>query len=237
MEKKYEPAYVCWVERDFMGDRVTMRMTPHQRLMYRALCQAAMFTSTRPWLPDDDEELYLLADADSLEHWKANREAVLQKFYPVEVAGQRLLEHKRILHDWEGIMEYVDQRRAAGARGGQARAKHMVADANQDANQSKGNESKEKVKKLAALPRGLSDDFAPTENNRTNAKDLSLNLEEQLIAFKDFHRSKGSKYLDWNLAFNTWLRNARSFSRDRPAAPQITGSLTQNFKDLIGGQQ
>jgi hypothetical protein len=148
MEKKYEPVYLCWVETDFMGDRTVMRMTPHQRLMYRALCQAAMFCSSRPYLPDDDNELFLLADADSLEHWKANRDAVLVKFFREEVDGKPMLAHKRMLHDWQGIMNYVDQRRAAGSRGGLARAKHMLADANQDANQSKEKESKGKEEPL-----------------------------------------------------------------------------------------
>jgi hypothetical protein len=111
MEKKYEPVYLCWVETDFMGDRTVMRMTPHQRLMYRALCQAAMFCSSRPWLPDDDNELYLLADADSLEHWKANRDVVLTKFYPDLVDGKPMLAHKRILHDWDKLMAYNEQQR------------------------------------------------------------------------------------------------------------------------------
>lgn len=156
MDKKYEPVYICWVETDFMGDRVVMRMTPHQRLMYRALCQAAMFCSSRPYLPDDDKELYLLADADSLDHWKENKEAVLAKFYLEQVDGKPMLAHRRIMHDWEEIIEFVEHRRAAGAKGGQARAKHMLDRAKQDAKQdgeqpahqrkvkeSKGKESKE----------------------------------------------------------------------------------------------
>ena len=124
--QRYEPDYICWHENDFMADRQVARMTPHQRLMYRSLCQAGMFCSTRPYLPDDDNELFLLADADSVEQWKQNREAVLVKFQRVEVAGKPMLAHKRLLSDWARIIEVVNQKRAAASRGGQARAKQLA---------------------------------------------------------------------------------------------------------------
>jgi hypothetical protein len=75
--------------------------------------------------------------------------------------------------------------------------------------------------------------FAPNDDNRANAQKLRLNLEQELIAFKEFHLSKGNRFIDWHFALNTWLRNARKFSPERPAAPVTTGSLTQNYRDLI----
>lgn len=125
-KKQFKLDYVCWHENEFMADRHVVRMTPHQRLMYRSLCQAAMFCSTRPHLPDDDDQLFILADADSLEHWKQNRDAVLVKFYPEEIDGKPMLAHKRLLADWDQILEGVNQKRAAASRGGQARAKQMA---------------------------------------------------------------------------------------------------------------
>lgn len=105
-----------------MADRIVMRMTPHQRLMYRALCQVAMFCSSRPYLPDNDEELYLLADADSLEHWKANRAVVLQKFYKIGVDGNPMLAHKRLLSDWDRHVAAQEQKIAAGRASAKSRA-------------------------------------------------------------------------------------------------------------------
>jgi uncharacterized protein YdaU (DUF1376 family) len=131
--KQYEPDYICWHETEFMADRLVVRMTPHQRLMYRSLCQAAMFCSTRPYLPDVDTELYVLADADTLEQWKQNRDAVLVKFYPVEIDGKPMLAHKRLLADWDRIIEIVNQKRAAASSGGKARAKQMASTSQADA--------------------------------------------------------------------------------------------------------
>ena len=134
--KQYQPVYICWHETDFMGDRHVVRMTPHQRLMYRSLCQAAMFCSTRPYVPNDDTDLFVLADADSLEHWKQNRDAVLVKFYPAEIDGKPMLAHKRLLSDWDRINEVVNQKRAAASRGGKARAKQMASTSQADACQT-----------------------------------------------------------------------------------------------------
>lgn len=104
-DKKYQPDYICWHETDFMADRAVIRMTPHQRLMYRALCQTALFCDTRPYLPDDDEQLYILADADSLQHWRDNRAAVLVKFQSVTVEDKPMLAHRRVLADWDKLQE------------------------------------------------------------------------------------------------------------------------------------
>jgi hypothetical protein len=131
--QQYQPEYICWHEIEFMADRLVVRMTPHQRLMYRSLCQAAMFCSTRPYVADDDTELFVLADADSLEHWQQNRDAVLVKFRPVEIDGKPMLAHKRLLSDWERIIEIVNQKRAAASNGGKARAKQMASTSQADA--------------------------------------------------------------------------------------------------------
>src|ERR1019366_1215977 len=132
-KQQYQPDYICWHETEFMADRRVVRMTPHQRLMYRSLCQAGMFCSTRPYVPDDDIELFVLADADSLEHWKQNRDAVLVKFHPVEIDGKPMLAHKRLLADWDQINESVNQKRAAASSGGKARAKQMAGTSQADA--------------------------------------------------------------------------------------------------------
>ena len=99
-EQTYEPQYICWHEREFAADVVVRRMTPHQRLMYRSLLQSAYYCSTRPNLPDDDEQLCDLADADSVEMWQGNKKAVMRKF----TLKDGLWSHKRLLADWEQLL-------------------------------------------------------------------------------------------------------------------------------------
>jgi uncharacterized protein YdaU (DUF1376 family) len=117
-EQQYQPDYLMWFELEFMADRYVVRMTPHQRLMYRSLCQTALFCSTRPYLPDDDDELAMLADADTAEHWQQNKAAVMKKFYKVDGKWA----HKRLLKEWERIMAVVEKNRERAARGGRAKA-------------------------------------------------------------------------------------------------------------------
>jgi hypothetical protein len=130
-EPIYEPDYMCWHEQDFWGDRYVISMTKLQRHFYRALLQAAFFCSTRPHLPDDDEELSLLADADDVEVWKRNRQAVLRKFEPfTDDDGRELLRHRRLERDWEQLIAGVEQKRRGG-KARHARAKQTSAGAEQ----------------------------------------------------------------------------------------------------------
>ncbi|MDF7681886.1 replication protein [Enterobacteriaceae bacterium ESL0689] len=75
------------------------------------------------------------------------------------------------------------------------------------------------------------ENFTPTENNQRLANELCVDLQAEMAAFSDYHRSKGSTYKDWNLALNTWLRNAVKFGRcSHPAQPQsVAKSRSENF--------
>jgi len=75
--------------------------------------------------------------------------------------------------------------------------------------------------------------FVPNDDNRALAKQLGLDIGTALISFKEYHEAKGDKMANWNSALNSWMRTARNLSRARPAAPVTTGSLTENYKDLI----
>ena len=127
---EFQPQYLCWFEGEFTADLYVL--TPHQRQMYRSLCQAAFFCSSRPYLPDEDEDLCLLANADSLEHWAKNKDAVMKKFTLVTVRGNRLWAHKRLIADWEKQLaaaalrqkkwtERQGVRKEAGKKGAKAR--------------------------------------------------------------------------------------------------------------------
>lgn len=119
--QEFEPAYQFWHEREFWSDEhVSRGMTYMQRHLYRALLQAAFHCSTRPYLPNDDDKLWLLADAGSKENWMENREAILVKFEIVE--DGKLLSHKRLMRDWTKLLEYYGSKAKAGSKGGKAKA-------------------------------------------------------------------------------------------------------------------
>jgi len=112
---EYMPQYQCWSESDFQSDRHVQRMPYPSRRLYRALLQAAFVCATRPYLPVEDEELYLLAEADDIEYWLQHKEPVLRMFTRITgEGGQELLERKRLTRDWNQMMEGVNNKRKAG---------------------------------------------------------------------------------------------------------------------------
>lgn len=68
-----------------------------------------------------------------------------------------------------------------------------------------------KEKRACQLPKN----FEPNENNISTAKQIGADIGYQLQQFKDWHLAKGSKYKDWNKAFNTWIRKSAEFSKGR----------------------
>ena len=73
--------------------------------------------------------------------------------------------------------------------------------------------------------------FAPDDGHRAFAAEHRLDLGAEFEAFSDFHRAKGSTFLDWPAALRTWLRNAVKFRRDHPSAPRSSGSAAA--RDLV----
>jgi len=67
----------------------------------------------------------------------------------------------------------------------------------------------EKQKRNTQLPK----DFKPNQNNIETAKKSGVDIEYQLQQFTDWHLAKGTKYKDWNRAFNTWIRKSVEFNR------------------------
>jgi len=56
-----------------------------------------------------------------------------------------------------------------------------------------------------------------------------------LPAFKDYHKSKGTEYVDWHAALKYWLRNGHQMRKKGPGygQPPVTGSLTENYQRQI----
>lgn len=103
----------------------------------------------------------------------------------------------------------------------------------------------EPIKPLAKKGAGarrnsLPENFAPTENHHALAKNLSVSLESEFSTFCDHHRAKGSTFVDWNAALNTWIRNAAKFAGNKsgyvknsrsmkPATSEIPEGFNQNL--------
>jgi uncharacterized protein YdaU (DUF1376 family) len=112
-----KPLYQPWNEEEFSSDvRVSRGMNWLQRHLYRALLQSMFYCSTRPYLPDNDGDLWLLADAENLEMWRANKAPILALFEKVEIDGENLLRNKRVLEDWNKLVEIRERMGELGQR-------------------------------------------------------------------------------------------------------------------------
>ncbi|ECP1713235.1 MULTISPECIES: helix-turn-helix domain-containing protein [Salmonella] len=69
----------------------------------------------------------------------------------------------------------------------------------------------ERKKKPSSMPEG----FSPSASHQKMAEEFGISLQDEFDKFTDHHLSKGSKFIDWNRALNTWLRNARGFQKSR----------------------
>jgi hypothetical protein len=101
---KIKPKYINWYEETFQAEPRVRHMKPIQRHFYRALLIQAFYCSTRPYLPDDDAELWILADAESEEQWMEHAKVVRRMFEPVVIEGVKLLSQKRLLKEWDTIV-------------------------------------------------------------------------------------------------------------------------------------
>ena len=62
----------------------------------------------------------------------------------------------------------------------------------------------------------IPDDFEPTNHHRDIAISENINLDNEFVKFRDYCLANGKKYIDWDAAFNNWLRNAGKYQRSNP---------------------
>jgi DNA-binding transcriptional regulator GbsR (MarR family) len=67
----------------------------------------------------------------------------------------------------------------------------------------------QKTKRACQLP----DEFKPNEHHRDIAMNENVNLDNEFVKFRDYCLANGKKYIDWNAAFNNWLRNAGGYKK------------------------
>ena len=114
---KYQP----WSHEEFMADRKVRRMPSVALKTYMMLLHEAFVCSTRPNLPDDEEELEQMAYCTDHEEWLSVRSTVLAMFDRAEVDGHAVLINKRLNRDWENLQKIRETKSEAGKLGAEAR--------------------------------------------------------------------------------------------------------------------
>ncbi len=142
-----------------MADRKVRRMSPTAVKTYMMLLHEAYFCSTRPYLPDDEEDLYLMAYCENREEWASVREDVLGMFEPKTVNGVKVLSNKRLERDWEHLQEIREMRSEAGRKGGLAKAKQKLDSTKQNV------ASKEVSKEVSEEKEESNTDSLPLEDD------------------------------------------------------------------------
>lgn len=78
--------------------------------------------------------------------------------------------------------------------------------------------------------------FKPLADHIAIASEKGINIETELLNFRDYHQARGTKLIDWNSAFRVWLRNARVnplSGRQRSESDSPHWNSPEGWKDFI----
>ena len=174
MEDNLKPQYQPWNEDAFQADVFVRGMTWLQRLLYRSLLCAAFFHNTRPYLPTDDDVLWVLAGAENLEMWLQNKTVIMKRF-TVCSHDPNLLEQNRVLKDWNRVQDALTASREYGRNGGLKSAASRGG---------QGGVRKTLVSELGGVNQlNVTNVTEPTELNQPT------NETESSVSVSSFHRS------------------------------------------------
>lgn len=78
--------------------------------------------------------------------------------------------------------------------------------------------------------------FKPSADHIAIASEKGISIETELLNFRDYHKARGTKLIDWSSAFRVWLRNARvnplsGRQRSEPDSPHWNSP--EGWKDFI----
>ena len=149
--------YQPWREEAFRADEYVQALAPIERWMLRALLQAAFVCSQRPYLPDDDARLCVLAGCESRDQWDQHSANVRLLFTPIELDGHKLLSHKKLVEDWDRMSKVRLARVESGRKGGLAKSEAT--------NHQHGDEEKENRKEAKQTE--------PNQPNRSEVREVS----------------------------------------------------------------
>ncbi|HDH7837981.1 TPA: helix-turn-helix domain-containing protein [Raoultella ornithinolytica] len=78
--------------------------------------------------------------------------------------------------------------------------------------------------------------FKPSADHIAIASEKGINIETELLNFRDYHQARGTKLIDWSSAFRVWLRNARVnplSGRQRSESDSPHWNSPEGWKDFI----
>jgi hypothetical protein len=77
----------------------------------------------------------------------------------------------------------------------------------------KENRKTKSISTRTTAKRAISADWSlhPDDAIKFADKYPKLSIEDEVEKFQDYHRAKGSKFVDWDAAFRNWCRNAEKF--------------------------
>lgn len=120
-------------------------------------------------------------------------------------------------------------------------ASNMLADCSQDASprarvrdrdRDRGRDAREngkvKPKRKRATPTVLPDDWAPTDEHRTRAAELGVDLGREAAKFRSHAEANAREAVSWNAAFTTWLLKAPEYRGPNGSGPRrASGALVR----------
>ena len=206
-----------------IGDYVshTAHLTNDEDLTYRRLLDLYYQT----------EKSFDVADLPKVARKvKSNEETVmliLHEFFEFNT-NDNSWHNKRADSEIKAYQSKADSARKANQiRWGSER--HLKSDTNQILNIKQETinniEELKPKKKVETKETQLPDDYTPNDKHYQLAKELNININQELLKFSDYHKSKGSKFKSWDYALNTWLRNAADFKRPSVSTPVFDGRL------------
>lgn len=122
-ELNAKPRVMQWDEQAFVADLDVQRMSVLERWCYRTLLNKAYWCDTRPYLPDNDDELWFLAGCESKEQWLSVKKNVIRKFSRQKNGKKKVLAQKRLVEDWKIFISKLLKLQENGRLGGLAKAK------------------------------------------------------------------------------------------------------------------
>ena len=124
---RHKPLYQPWSEEEFVSDFNVRNMTHLQRWMYRSLLQSMFFCSTRPYLPDSDSVLWMMAGCESKQQWTENKKEILKNFTKLTKDGHKMLSQKRVELDYAREQNRREVLKEKGSKGGRSKGKKTEA--------------------------------------------------------------------------------------------------------------
>jgi hypothetical protein len=228
LTERSKALYQPWSQETFNADLHVRRMTNVQRWIYKSLLQEAFVCSSRPRLPDDDEELWIMADCDNIEQWLENKQVIVRMFERTQEGGVPLLTHKKLEEDWDRLQEKRDARVEAGRKGGLAKsskAKQTVA------NPAKRSEVREEKRSEGE------EVIDPDSENPLNGQEDQVNLKglkaSVISIAKKYEAKAGGSNQSWDRAkalaeaygSGAFLKEFEQFMKDNQGDDFQYGSL------------